>query len=134
VAAEPSPPAEPTAGDAPAVVEPETAPKAPAAKPAAPRAGDAPATGEDAPAPQLLEGTEQPSQPALEARLAEADRLSVVLRGRAVSAGLRAQIDSGRVFLEDARQALALRDLKRTQVLLDKCLALLADAESASRP
>ena len=114
--------------------ESEPRPKPPPpARPALPEL-DAVSPVEAAPEPQLIEETAQLSQTALEARLAEADRLSNLLRGRDLSDELRAQVDSGRVFLGDARQALEARDLKRTQVLADKCLALLEDAERATRP
>jgi hypothetical protein len=87
------------------------------------------------PEPRLLPENEdeEVSPEALLAGIREAETLSALLTGRELSADLRDQVESGRALLGDARKALVEQDLERAGVLLDKCLVLLHDAESASR-
>jgi outer membrane biosynthesis protein TonB len=63
-----------------------------------------------------------------------AETLSATLQERELSEEIAAQVDSGRVFLQNAKEARDTGDLKRADVLIDKCLVLLEDAERQTRP
>lgn len=86
------------------------------------------------PEPRLLPTEEEKvSASSLANDLGEAERLSDELAGRKLTVEQLAQVESGRGFLDTAREALELRDLERAGVLLEKCLVLLRDAEAHSR-
>jgi hypothetical protein len=80
--------------------------------------------------PRLLQDEdERISASSLRDDLWEAQRLSAELIDRKLTSEQRAQVESGRAFLDDAREALRLQDLERAGVLLEKCLVLFRDAE-----
>jgi hypothetical protein len=84
--------------------------------------------------PRLLqEEDEKISTESLHRGFEEAEKLSTVLERRTLTAEQRAQVETGRGFLDDARKAMGLQDLERAAVLLEKSLVLLRDAEVGSR-
>jgi hypothetical protein len=85
------------------------------------------------PEPRLIPKEEEKLTPeALRDEFREAQTLSTELTGRKLTEEQRAQVESGRGFLDDAREALRLQDVERAGVLLEKCLVLLRDAKANS--
>jgi len=85
------------------------------------------------PEPRLLQDEEEKLTPeSLRDDFREAQKLSAELTQRKLTAEQRAQVESGRGFLDDARKAVRLQDLERAGVLLEKCLVLLRDAKANS--
>ena len=84
--------------------------------------------------PRLLSEDEEVPLASLERRVTRAETLSATLQERELPEEIAAQVDSGRAFLQDAKEARNTGDLKRADVLIDKCLVLLEDAEQQTRP
>jgi len=83
---------------------------------------------------RLLSEDEEIPLASLERRVTRAEALSATLQERELSEEIAAQVDSGRAFLQNAKEARETGDLKRADVLIDKCLVLLEDAEQQTRP
>jgi len=143
--AEPDPPPEATAE----VVEtvppkkgtepPADPPPSPAEQPPETKTDSTPATDQvslvdaEQPEPRLLQDEEEKISPeSLRDEFREAQKLSAELTERKLTVEQRAQVESGRGLLDDAREAIRLQDLERAGVLLEKCLVLLRDAKSNS--
>ena len=88
----------------------------------------------DQPGPRLLPKDEDVTLETLQRKVALAERLSALLEHRELKPELGPQVESGRAFLEDAKGALKDQDLSRANVLIDKCMVLLQDAEGSSQP
>lgn len=129
-------PPDPAKADEGPPAAPEEAPPPPTAEAPSktpPPAEEPPEQKAEPPEPRLIHDEDEVSPESIRSDISRAVRLSDVLADRVLSAELRAQVASGRAFLDDAREALAAEDLKRASVLIDKCLGLLEDAEYNSR-